>query len=778
MSNNKGTTVFSLAKYTPEAKGLVVSAQRLADKDKQDIEPVHLLICAINKTQMPEILLELKINHKVFLSAAEKSAAELPKKTNKGNFSALFLDMLNRAEKDSGDEKIGTKHLINALSQELRSAVGNINKQFKIQPGAFKDHLSLIQEKSSVLFTKEFDHIGDGTPIINIQDTQLQRLLQVIRRYKKPNALILGEGGVGKTTLIRALANKVIEDDDIDFRLLELNTEALFAGTASRGDVEDRISKLINDLSSAPTIFIVEDIDNLLGQSLFGINMSDLFKPIFFNKNIKTVATVLAKNLSKAQEKGASVLRNFITLTINPPTIEQTIEILRGIARTYEVYHGVEITEKAIDSAAKFAKRYMKGKDLPDSAIDLIDETLSRRGFGSNCLLELNDMYNRIDSIKKQEEFLLKDNDAGAALEKLRLERKTVEDKIDVLKLSDLNSSDSAVKITDADVADTVSVLTKIPVNKIVETEMERLIHMEKHIGKFVIGQDEAVKAVSDVIRRSRIGLRDPKKPIGSFLFCGPSGVGKTELAKVLANHLFNDEAALVRLDMSEFMERHMAQRLLGSPPGYVDSDKGGFLTEAVHKNPYSILLFDEMEKAHNDVFNLLLQLLDDGRLTDGRGMTVDFSNTIVIMTSNIGARDIVDLDPELSYKEKHEKVKDILFDKLKKQFRPEFLNRIGDTVVFSSLTHEHLKKIVDLQIDKLNKLLDNRQIKVQLTEGARDLLAELSYEPIFGARPMQRVILKKIQNPLSEFLLKNLYGSSETIVVDVNDDRKIIFKK
>ena len=620
------------------------------------------------------------------------------------------------------------------------------------------------------------------------------------------------------------------------FSMLELQTGQLAAGAKLRGEIEDRLKLLVAAVKAKDTILFIHGIESLVAQGGSGSAVGEMLKPMLARGDVRVLASTTPEGMRKLAEKDPNLLRRFSVVTIEPPAPERAIEVLRGIATRYEAHHKVQIGDPAITAAVRLAKRYIQERALPDSAIDLLDEACARKRVEIDGLpAEMDDAIRRLSSLKAQLAGLENDTDAMsvktrtriegeirelepkvmelrtklesrrgavAAQASLRDELKKLEEQLAVArkeqnfaKLGELEhvnipdvkrrlaaadeavdkaglaSSVSAV-VGEEDVAQVLGDWTGIPVAKMLEAESDKLLKMEQRLTARVIGQDEAVRAVSKAVRRGRVGLRDPGKPIGSFLFLGPSGVGKTELAKALAEFLFDDEQSMTRLDMSEFMEKHMAQRLVGAPPGYVDSEEGGFLTEAVRRRPYSVLLFDEVEKAHADVFNLLLQVLDDGRLTDGRGRTADFSNTVVIMTSNIGSQRILETDPKLFESEDgREALRDVLREELRNFLRPEFLNRIDDVIVFRPLSKMDLRGIVDIQLRRLEKLVADRELKLELSEEAKMRLVEQGYEPAFGARPLKRAILKGLQDPLAEELLAGGFGNGSTIKVTVVGD-------
>jgi ATP-dependent Clp protease ATP-binding subunit ClpB len=584
------------------------------------------------------------------------------------------------------------------------------------------------------------------------------------------------------------------------------------------------------------TVLYIASIESLFAQGSTASGLGELLKPLLARGEVRVVADTTVEGLKRLEERDAALLRRFTVLQIAPPTPDQATEVLRGIASRYEQHHGVRIGDPAIVASVRLANRYVQDRALPDNAIDLLDEAAARKRVELDGLpAPMDDAMRRIDSLKAQLKSLFDDVDAASVKTRTRIEAEvaTLEPQVALLRVKldsrrgalaaqkalteeyerlqkeftvardnkefaklgelehvkmpevkkRLEAATAAVAglaaaggtsrdVTEEDVAAVLGDWTGIPVARMLEAESDKLLRMEERLAQRVVGQSEAVQAVAKAVRRGRVGLRDPGKPIGSFLFLGPSGVGKTELAKALAQFLFDDETAMTRIDMSEFMEKHMAQRLVGAPPGYADSEEGGFLTEAVRRKPYSVLLFDEVEKAHADVFNLLLQVLDDGRLTDGRGRTADFSNTVIIMTSNIGSQRILETDAKLfESADGREALRDILRTELRNFLRPEFLNRIDDIVVFRPLTRTDLRGIVDIQLARLEKLLVDREVKLELTAKAKDHLVELGYEPAFGARPLKRAILKNIQDALAEEILAGSYTQGATVKVDVSND-------
>lgn len=854
-----------LERYAPDAKALVSSAQSLADERKHStVEPLHLLARAIDRDKgVVEVFRATGVDPANVMAEIESQLNRIPKKSNGlAYLSGAMLALLQRAEKEAG-ETVGVEHLLNAISQEIRGPVGVVLQAFDLGPGSFRTHMAALKSvprdnatgdtmsstDSVSRFTQDLIERakrGSFDPVIG-RDVEVRRLLQILERRQKNHPLIVGEPGVGKTAMVNALAMRIASGEVpanlAKLAILELETGNILAGAKLRGEIEDRLKTVVETMKGRPNdmVLYIKGIDSLFGQGNVGSGVGDLLKPMLARGDVRLLASTTPDGMRKMQERDPGLLRRFTVITIDPPTPDQAIEILRGIATRYEAHHKVAIGDPAIVSSVRLAKRYLQDRALPDTAIDLLDEAAARKRVELDGIpAHMDDAIRRLGSLKAQHASLVGDTDPMSLKSRERIEKEIgeleptvgemrakldsrrgaiaarnalsieysklkehLEDarkRHDFAKLGELEHvqipdvkkrldaaqtavGNQSVGVTnnvvgEQDVAIVLGDWTGIPVAKMLETESEKLLQMEKRLTVRVVGQDEAVRSVSRSVRRGRVGLRDPGKPIGSFLYLGPSGVGKTELAKALAEFLFDDEQAMTRLDMSEFMEKHMAQRLVGAPPGYVDSEEGGFLTEAVRRKPYSVLLFDEVEKAHADVFNLLLQVLDDGRLTDGRGKTADFSNTVVIMTSNIGSKHILDTPAEdFETQEGREELRTTLQEELRNFLRPEFLNRIDDTIIFRPLDKKDLRGIVDIQLRHLEKLVSDREIKVQLSSEAKDRLVELGYEPAFGARPLKRVILKKLQDPLAEQILSGGYKPGSVVKVDCKGE-EFVFSK
>jgi ATP-dependent Clp protease ATP-binding subunit ClpC len=624
---------------------------------------------------------------------------------------------------------------------------------------------------------------GKLDPVIG-RDTEIERVMQVLSRRTKNNPVLIGEPGVGKTAVVEGLAQAIAKNDVPetlkDKQLYSLDLGALVAGSRYRGDFEERLKKVLKEIKTRGDIILfIDEIHTLVGAGAAegAIDAASILKPMLARGELQTIGATTLDEYRKHVEKDAALERRFQPIQVKEPSVAHTIEILKGLRDRYETHHRVSITDGALAAAANMADRYVSDRFLPDKAIDLIDEAGSRlRIKRMTAPAELREFDEKIAAARKAKESAIdgQDFEGAAALrdkEKSLIEERTAAEKN--WKATDLD------KVTEVDeelIAQVLSASTGIPVFKLTEEETARLLRMEDELHRRVIGQDQAIKALSQAIRRTRAGLKDPKRPGGSFIFAGPSGVGKTELSRTLASFLFGDESALIQLDMSEYSERHTASRLFGAPPGYVGYDEGGQLTEKVRRRPFSVVLFDEVEKAHPDIFNSLLQVLEDGRLTDSQGRTVDFKNTVIIMTTNLGTRDIskgqglgfANSDDDLT---NYERMKAKVSDELKSHFRPEFLNRIDDVIVFHQLTKEQIISIVDLMIINLDERLKVKDMGIELTQGAKDLLAARGYDPLLGARPLRRVIQREIEDALSERILFGELKAGEIIVVGVDGD-------
>jgi ATP-dependent Clp protease ATP-binding subunit ClpC len=611
---------------------------------------------------------------------------------------------------------------------------------------------------------------------------EMERVMQVLSRRTKNNPVLIGEPGVGKTAIVEGLAQKIVVGDVPETlhakQLYTLDLGALVAGSRYRGDFEERLKKVLKEIRTRGDIILfIDEIHTLVGAGAAegAIDAASILKPMLARGELQTIGATTLDEYRKHLEKDAALERRFQPVKVEEPTVAHTIEILKGLRDRYEAHHRVTITDQALVAAANLAERYISDRHLPDKAIDLIDEAGSRlrikRMQTPPDLKEIEDRIAQVQKLKKDAVEAQRFEEAGRLRdqEKALLEEKSAKEA--EVKASGVDLFD---EVDEEAIAEVLSIWTGIPVYKLTEEETAKLLRMEDELHKRVIGQESAIKAVSQAVRRTRAGLKDPKRPAGSYIFLGPSGVGKTELAKTLAEFLFGDEDALIALDMSEYMEKHTVSRLVGSPPGYVGYEEGGQLTEAVRRKPFSVVLFDEIEKAHPDVFNTLLQILEEGRLTDSQGRTVDFRNTVLIMTSNLGTQDLrkanigfTKMDEAVSYERMKEKVNDAL----KQHFRPEFLNRIDDVIVFHELSKEEVTSIVDLMIRRIQRQLEGQGLGLELTPAVKMYLAEKGYDPTLGARPLRRAIQRMVEDPLSEHILTKQFRAGEIIVVDVEDD-------
>ncbi len=720
MSQTDHSTL-TLERFAPEARALIVAAQTLSDERQHaEVLPLHVLSAGLaSEPRLVETLRRAGADTGELSRAAERLLARLPRAKEPAYLADPTLALLERAEREAEQDQrreVGVSDLVNALSHEVRGAVGELFRVYRIEPGGLRAHLAPPAPSAVKPQSAAFHALAEGPAVVE-RTAELTRLLTLLERHTKQHPLLVGEPGVGRYALIRAFAARVARGEVPkglqSLRLVELDLGAIAAGTRLRGEVEERLRRAIATLGepAEQRLLVVRELDQLVFDGVVANAAGDLLRGALERGELRLLATTSPEGLKKLAEREPFLLRSFSVLPVDEPNAEEAARILSGVSARLTQHHGIPVSEAAVRASVDFARRYVQDRFLPESAIDLLDEALAQK----------------------------------------RVSGETAE-------------------LVEADVARAVAVSTGIPVQRLLEGEAERLLHFEERLRERVIGQEPAVVAIARAVRRGRVGLRDPRRPIGSFLFLGPSGVGKTELAKVLAELLFDDERALTRLDMSEFMERHMAQRLIGAPPGYADSEQGGFLTEAVRRRPYSALLFDEVEKAHHDVFNLLLQVLDEGRLTDGRGRLADFSNTVVILTSNIGSNRVLEADPgELETDAGRDALRDTLLGELGRFFRPELLNRIDEIVVFQPLSRQSLTRIVDLRLNEVERLLGSRRLKLEVTPAARTRLVELDYDPALGARPLRRTVLRHVQDPVAEALLRGHVADGSTLSVDVD---------
>jgi ATP-dependent Clp protease ATP-binding subunit ClpC len=710
-----------------------------------------------------------------------------------------------------GHNYVGTEHLLLGLLREgegiaaqvltilgidLKKARREVIQLLGGEPqlGGGAGHKNVPQTPTVDAFGRDLTRMareGKLDPVIG-REKEIERVVQILSRRTKNNPCLIGEPGVGKTAVAEGLAQRITEGNipDIlrDKRLVTLELAAVVAGTKYRGEFEERLRKLMLELQQAGNVIIfIDELHTIIGAGAAegAIDASNILKPALAKGELQAIGATTVDEYRKYIERDPALERRFQPIMVGEPTKEESLEILKGLRDRYEAHHRVKITDEALEAAVNLADRYIQDRYLPDKAIDLIDEAGSRvRLRNYTAPPDLKEMEDKLDNIRQEKEAAVRSQEFERAA-RLRDKEQQFRGKLNELKKQWEQKkvvSDQAL-VMEEDIAHIVSSWTGVPVQKLAEEEAERLLRMEEILHQRVIGQHEAVEAVSRAIRRGRAGLKDPKRPIGSFIFLGPTGVGKTELARSLAEAIFGDEEAMVRLDMSEYMEKHTVSRLIGAPPGYVGYEEGGQLTEKVRRKPYSVILLDEIEKAHQDVFNVLLQILEDGRLTDGKGRTVNFRNTVVIMTSNVGANYIKKqqgmgfrpADPEKTY----EYMKGRLLDELKRTFRPEFLNRVDELIVFKSLSQEDLEKIVNLMLKDLAGRIAEHGLQIEVTPEAKLLLAKEGFDPAYGARPLRRVIQKRLEDGISEELLRGGFTSGDIIVVDkLEGEEKLVFTK
>lgn len=703
-----------------------------------------------------------------------------------------------------GHSFIGTEHLLSAMIREGENVAVRILSELGVDlDKLFSDIYNSIQNtpggvnaeamEGGNTNTKTLDQFGrdltkmarEGKfdPIIG-RDKEIERVIEILSRRTKNNPCLIGEPGVGKTAIAEGLAQKIVEGNVPEIlknkRVVTLDLSSMVAGAKYRGEFEERLKKAIEEIIAAKNVILfIDEMHTIIGAGAAegAIDASNILKPSLARGELQVIGATTINEYKKYVEKDAALERRFQPVTVGEPTVEETIQILKGIRDKYEAHHGVKITDEALEAAAKLSDRYIADRFLPDKAIDLVDEASSKMRLKSyTAPPSLKKLEEEVEKLKQEKEEAISTQDFEKAAKIRDKEKEKREELTEKRRTWEQKAQSSKKKITADDIADIVSLWTDIPVKSLKEEESQRLLHLEEELHKRVVGQDEAVTAVSKAIRRGRVGLGDPKRPIGSFIFLGPTGVGKTELSKAIAASLFGDEDAMIRVDMSEYMEKHTVSRLIGSPPGYVGYDEGGQLTDKVRRKPYSVVLFDEIEKAHPDVFNILLQIMDDGFVTDAQGRRVNFRNTIIIMTSNIGARNITD-PKKLGFsaaadqeKENYEKIKDSVLDELKRAFRPEFLNRVDDVIVFRPLNEEEIKQIASLMLKSFQKRLIDRDIKVEVTDGALTEIAKEGFDPVYGARPLRRAIQSKIEDMIAEQILEGKVKDGDAIKVDVKD--------
>lgn len=710
-----------------------------------------------------------------------------------------------------GQNYVGTEHILLALMREIDSVAVRILIDTNIDPQRiFADLLRLLSEDSPVANYSDSSFsssVDTNTPTLNQygknltalakeskldpvigRKNEIQRIIEILSRRTKNNPVLIGEPGVGKTAVVEGLAQMIVDNKVPEIlknkKVVSLDMSAMVAGAKYRGDFEERLKNVLQEIKKAGNIILfIDEMHTIIGAGAAegAMDAANILKPLLSRGEIQIIGATTLNEYRKHIEKDAALERRFQTVIVDEPTTEDTVKILSGLKDKYEAHHKVKITDEAIKAAVDLSERYINDRFLPDKAIDLIDEACSKIKLRTVTMPKnILDMENKIEKVSKEkEEAIISQSFEKAA--KLRDEEKELKDKVNKARENwKKKEENKEASVNAEDIANVVSAWTKIPVTKLTKTESEKLKNLDLELKKRVIGQDDAVEALARAIKRARVGLQNENRPIGSFMFLGPTGVGKTELTKALAENLFGNENQLIRLDMSEFMEAHSVSKLIGSPPGYVGYDEGGQLTEQVRRKPYSIVLFDEIEKAHPDVFNMLLQILDDGRLTDSTGRTVSFKNTVIIMTSNAGARNIVEhhsigfMNKEDSKKD-YEKTRDEVMAELKKIFRPEFLNRLDDIIVFKKLSNESIEKITKIMLGEFIKRLEKKNIKVDVSDDVIKYISKVGFDDTYGARPLRRAIQSKIEDKFAEEMLDGNIKEDSNVKIDLNDDKIVI---
>ncbi|MFC1916655.1 ATP-dependent Clp protease ATP-binding subunit [Chloroflexota bacterium] len=798
-------------RFTEQAQEALALSQELVRQyqhSQWDVEHILLALLQQEKGLVGDILQELGLDGgavkervKAALEKVPRVAYETARIYATPRINALLMAAAAEANRLK-DELVGTEHLLIAIAGEQNGEAVTILRNFGIDQEKVYRALQKLRgghrvtdaraeskyrslEKYSRDLT-DFARQGKLDPVIG-RDEEIKRVMQILTRRTKNNPVIVGDAGVGKTAIAEGLAQKIAADDVPDSlkqrRVMALDMGALVAGSKFRGEFEERLKAVMDEIRQAQgeVILFIDEIHTVVGAGAAegAIDASNMLKPALAHGELQCVGATTLDEYRKFIEKDKALERRFQPVFVGEPSIEATIEMLRGLRPRYEAHHKIKISDQAIEAAAKLSQRYISDRYLPDKAIDLIDEAASKLRIDTESAPpEVKSLEQRLKQLANEEEAASQRQDYEHAAQ-FKAERLQMEEEYNQAKSNWLQQEKIDEVVDEEDIAQLISKWTGIPVSQMLEGEAEKLVHMEERIHDRLINQEEAVIAISEAVRRSRAGLKDPRRPIGSFMFLGPTGVGKTELARTLAWFLFDDENAMVRLDMSEYQERHTVSRLYGAPPGYVGYEEGGQLTEAVRRRPYRVILLDEIEKAHPYVFSALLQILDDGRLTDGHGRTVDFKNSVIIMTSNVGAKLIkrkmtigfaAQTDEAKTEKQAYESMKEKVMGEVKNAFSPEFLNRLDEVIVFHELTEEQLRSIVDLMVKDLQGRLAERKLGVELTDKAKAWLAKEGFDPIYGARPLRRAIEHSVENPLSTKVLKGEFKEGDTILVDLGD--------
>ncbi len=807
----------AINRFTEKAqKALELAHQILQRMSHAHLDTEHILLALLQQEDglVPKILEKMGVDPEAVERLVEQELEYLPRSFR--NYSMqlhIYLTSRAKAVLDAAgqeaakmqDEFIGTEHILLAIAGEREGPSARILRSFGIDQDRI--HRALAEIRGAHRLTdphadsryqalEKYGHDltraareGKLDPVIGRED-EIMRVMQVLSRRTKNNPVLIGEPGVGKTAIVEGLAQRIASGDVPDLlrkkRVIALDMGAMVAGSKFRGEFEERMKAVLEEIRAAKgeIILFIDELHTIVGAGAAegAIDASNMLKPALARGELQCIGATTLDEYRKHIEKDAALERRFSPIFVDQPTVDETIQILRGLRERYEMHHNVHITDEALVAAATLAHRYVSGRYLPDKAIDLMDEAASKvRLELFSAPKEIREMAQRLEDLSEEMEAAAQAQDYEKAA-RLKAERIALSKKYEDARNLWLGEKGLDEVVDEEDIAQVLSKWTGIPVSRMLDSEMKKLLEMERKLQERVVGQEDAIRAVAEAIRRARAGLKDPRRPIGSFIFLGPTGVGKTELARALAAFLFDTEDAMVRIDMSEYMEKHTVSRLIGAPPGYVGYDDAGQLTEAVRRRPYQVVLFDEIEKAHPEVFNVLLQLLEDGRLTDGHGRTVDFRNTVIIMTSNLGTEHVKRYVP-IGFKASggqefdEEKYREKVQDALRQAFRPEFLNRVDEIIIFHSLTKEHMVKIVDLMVKDLSKRLLEQGIGLELTDAARELLAREGYDPNYGARPLRRLIQRKLENPLSRWLLENKLTQGAVVRVNVGEGEELTFQ-
>jgi ATP-dependent Clp protease ATP-binding subunit ClpC len=799
-------------RFTEQAQEALALSQELLRKYRHsqwDVEHILLALLQQEAGLVSDILRELGVDVDEVRQQVEAVMEKFPKaihETGQVYATPRIANLLRRAGDEADrlkDDFIGTEHLLIAIAGEEKGEAANILRRFGVDQEKIYRALQEIRGGHRVTdaraeskyrslgkYGRDFTELarqGKLDPVIG-REEEIKRVMQILTRRTKNNPVIVGDAGVGKTAIAEGLAQKIVADDVPDSlkgrRVIALDMGALVAGSKFRGEFEERLKAVMDEVRQAKgeIILFIDEIHNVVGAGAAegAIDASNMLKPALAHGELQCVGATTLDEYRKFIEKDKALERRLQPVFVGEPSVEATIEMLKGLRPRYEAHHKIKISDEALEAAARLSHRYISDRYLPDKAIDLIDEAASKIRIDTESAPPgVKSLEQKVKQLTNEEEAAAQRQDYERVAQ-LKSERLRLEEDYNRAKSEWLKGEKIDEVVDEEDIAQLISKWTGIPVSQMLEGEAEKLLHMEERLHERLVNQDEAVSAISEAIRRSRAGLKDPRRPIGSFIFLGPTGVGKTELAKTLARFLFDDENAMVRLDMSEYQERHTVSRLIGAPPGYVGYEEGGQLTEAVRRRPYRVILLDEIEKAHPEVFNSLLQILDDGRLTDGHGRTVDFKNAVVIMTSNVGV-ELIRRDMGIGFAAKREEaktqklayeaMKEKVLAEMKKTFRPEFINRIDEIIVFHQLTEEQLRSIVELVMEDLRGRLADRKLNLELTEATKSWLVKQGYDPVYGARPLRRAVERYVENPLSAKILQGEFSDGDTVLVDMGDD-------